>query len=102
MERPICINAIIFQAEGMWIAQCLEYNLVSCAETLAELPGELMRQVRAQLDADRRAGTPPFFGYKPAAPKYWTMYEEAKLQSTPILPEESIPSVQAQLFQIAA
>jgi hypothetical protein len=101
MDRPIFLSAIIFQEDGMWIAQCLEYNLVSCAETLDELPGGLMRQVRAQIEADRRAGAPPFFGYKPAGPKYWAMYEEAKLRSVPILTEESVPSVQAQLYQAA-
>jgi hypothetical protein len=100
--NPIIINAIVFQEEGMWIAQCLEYNLVSCAETLPELPGELMRQVRSQIEADRSAGRTPFFAYKPATPKYWAMFEEVKLLSMPILPEESIPSVQAQLFQVAA
>ena len=99
---PIIINAIVLQEDGMWIAQCLEYNLVSCAETLAELPGELMRQVKSQIEADESAGKRPFFAYKPAAPKYWAMFEEAKLRSTPILPAQSVPSVQAQLFQVAA
>ena len=101
MDRPIFINAIAFQEDGMWIAQCLEYNLVSCAETLQELPGELMRQVRSQIEADQRAGEAPFFGYKPAGPRYWAMYEEARLRSMPILPEESVPSVKAQLFRAA-
>ncbi len=99
---PITLNAVIFEEEGIWIAQCLEYNLVSCAETLNELPGELMRQVRTQIEADQRAGNAPFFAYQPAAPRFWAMYDEAKLRSVPILPEESIPSVRAQLFQIAA
>jgi hypothetical protein len=100
MEQ-IRITAVVFKEDDLWIAQCLEYNLVSCAATQEDLPKELMRQVRAQIDADSRAGKPPFFAYKPAPPKYWAMLQEAMLRSGP-MPVQGIPQVEARLFPVAA
>ncbi|HVF59646.1 MAG TPA: hypothetical protein VNJ70_07550 [Thermoanaerobaculia bacterium] len=82
----ITITAVVFPQDGMWIAQCLEYNFVSCAATLDELPGELIRQVRAQIEVDLEAGEEPFTGFKKAAPKYWRMYEEVRAHSRPLKP----------------
>ena len=33
---PITLNAVAFHQDGLWVAQCLEYNLVSCAERLED------------------------------------------------------------------
>ena len=88
--NPITINAVAFQADGMWIAHCLEYNFVSCAETLEKLPDELLRQIIHQIEADSAAGRDPFFGYKPAPQKYWDMFAAAKAVSKPIKPRKSI------------
>lgn len=87
--RRITINALVFQEQGMWIAQCLEYDLVSCAETLEELPGELVRQMRSTVAADLAAGRRPFSGLERPPAEFWTLFEEVK-QSTPITPPSEI------------
>jgi hypothetical protein len=102
---PIVINAVAFQADGMWIAQCLEYNFVSCAATRDELPGALMRQVLGQIELDLEDGHEPFFEFKPAPAKYWQLFEEAKRQSAPIRKWSESPEhtrVETQLFPVAA
>ena len=102
---PILINAVVFQAEGMWIAQCLEYDFVICAATRDDLPGALMRQVLAQIELDLADGREPFFEFKPASPKYWRMFEEARRRSLPIRRSAKRPEhtkVEAQLFPVAA
>jgi PHD/YefM family antitoxin component YafN of YafNO toxin-antitoxin module len=76
----ILINAVAFPADGMWIAQCLEFNFVSCAATRDELPGALLRQVLGQIEVDVEDGREPFFEFQPAPAKYWQLFEEAKLQ----------------------
>jgi hypothetical protein len=108
----IKINAIAFREDGMWVAQCLEYNFGSCAETLEELADELLRQVLDQIEADREAGHEPFYGYKPAPKKFWDMFTAVKAVSKPIKPRKTVlqflrgftarPKVETQLFPIAA
>lgn len=102
---PILINAVAFPESGMWVAQCLEYDFVSFAETRDELPRALMQQILAQINADLEDGHEPFFEFKPAPAKYWEMFEKVRLQSTPILKSASVSErnrVEAQLFPIAA
>ena len=102
---PILINAVAFQADGMWVAQCLEYNFVSCAATRDELPGALMRQVLAQIELDLEDGREPFFEFKPAPAKYWQLFEKAKRRSKPIRKSSERPEhtrVETQLFPVAA
>jgi hypothetical protein len=109
---PIKINAVAFQEDGLWIACCLEYNFVSCAETLEGLANELFRQVIGQIEADLEAGHEPFFGYKPAPQEYWDMFAAAKAVTKPIKPRKSVSQrwrefrdrakVETQLFPIAA
>jgi hypothetical protein len=108
----IRINAVAFREDGMWVAQCLEYNFASCAETLEELANELLRQVLDQIEADSEAGHEPFFGYKPAPEKFWDMFTAAKAVSKPIKPRKTLlqflrglmarPKVETQLFPILA
>ena len=99
MDR-ITINAVVFRQDGLWVAQCLEYNLVSCAEELEELPGELMRQIQGQVRVDLRDGKEPFADFRKAPAKYWEMFERASRD--PRLPEPpALPQVEAHLLLAA-
>ena len=86
---PITVNAVAFRAEGLWIAQCLEYNLASYTETLEELPDELLQQLVSQIKLDTEAGLTPFANFKPAPARYWKMYEAARAKSAPLRPKKS-------------
>lgn len=93
------LNAVVFWEDGMWVAQCLEYDLVSCAETIDEIPNELWRQVVSQREVDKDAGREPFAGFKPAPQKYWAMYENAKSRSKPMKPAKSISQLLRELLR---
>jgi hypothetical protein len=108
----IRINAVVYQESGMWVAHCLEYSFVSCAEKLEDLPNELLNQVRDQIDADLAAGQKPFYGFKRAPKKYWVMFEAAKAVSRPLKPRKTLAMhwrelvnrarISAELFPITA
>jgi hypothetical protein len=86
----IQLNAVAFQKDGVWIARCLEYSLVSYAERLEDLPDEFLRQVLAQIETDLEAGRAPFHGFRRAPQRYWDMFEAARAASTvPIEPHKS-------------
>lgn len=99
MDR-ITINAVVFRQNGLWVAQCLEYDFVSCAEELEDLPRELMEQIRVQMTLDLEAGHQPFAYFDKAPDKYWEMFERAS--GAPRLPEtRSLPQVEAHLVLAA-
>jgi hypothetical protein len=111
--RVLNINAVAFQKDGMWIAHCLEFSLVSYAETLEALPEELLLQVMAQVETDIEAGREPFHGFKRAPQRYWDLFEAAQAISTvPIRPKKSLglrwrelverAKIETQLFPVAA
>lgn len=97
---PIIITAIVVQKGDVWVAQCLEYNLVSYANSLERLPKELMRQVQSQLALDVAEGREPFSQFKRAPQKYWDMLEIAKSQSQPIRPKKSILQLLREFFDL--
>jgi len=101
----LIINAVAFRQDGMWVAQCLEYNFVSFSKTEEELPRILMRQILAQIEIDSGDGHEPFFEFEPAPAKYWEWFERARRQSEPILERSAISPLQrveTQLFPVAA
>ncbi len=95
------VTAVAFQENGIWIAQCLEYNMVSCAESLEDLPNELMGQILDQIAADRAAGREPFSHFEQAPQKYWDLLAEIRTQSRPIRPGRTSPRFDLQLFPLA-
>ena len=97
----IIINAVAFRKYGLWIAQCLEYNLVSCAESLEDLPNALLSQILDQIEADTESGNEPFWAFKPAPQRYWEMFAQARA-SEPLRPRQTVPAVDAQLFPMPA
>jgi hypothetical protein len=86
---PITVTAVVFQRDHLSIAQCLEYDIVSFAETLEALQRRLPEQLEAVVLLDRQEGRPPFSGFKRAPEKYWRMYEELKPNVEPIKPRQS-------------
>jgi hypothetical protein len=97
----ITVNAVAFRQDGLWVAQCLEYNLVSCSESLEDLPNELQSQVLNQIEADTEAGQEPFWAFKPAPQHYWEMFAQVKA-SKPLRPRKTVSAVDAQLFPMPA
>lgn len=80
------IHALVFREGDWWVAQCLEHDLVGLARTLDELPDELCRQLRMQVEISLEAGVEPFISLPAAPARYWKMYEaaEVRAQSSPV------------------
>jgi hypothetical protein len=97
MDR-ITINAVVFERDGLWIAHCLEYSLVSFAEELEELPCELMGQIEAVVRYDLERGRQPFCDFDKAPSKYWEMFEKADRETRLPQPVSSLLQVEALLI----
>jgi hypothetical protein len=76
--QDIRISAILFEEEGQWCAQCLEYDIAVQAKTLTDVQIELYRALFSQVVASIELGREPFAGLGAAPPRYWDMFENAK------------------------
>ena len=101
MDR-ITINAVVYKRDPFWVVQCLEYDLVSFAEELADLPRALAWQIQALVDYGHRAGRHPFADFGKAPEKYWKMFEQAQRSPRPLdTGTVSVPEIDACLLLAA-
>lgn len=80
------IRAVLFQEEGWWVAQCLEYDIAAQARTQDDLLYELERILVGRIQISAAKGRQPFENLPKAPSRYWAMYEEAEPVSTDPLP----------------
>lgn len=79
----------------LWVAQCLQYDIVTQAETLEGLRDRFSKVVTGTLILSLIHEDEPFAGLKPAPAEVWKQYEHAwgMEVSMPIsVPRDRIPS----------
>jgi hypothetical protein len=77
------LRAVLFQEEGWWVAQCLEYALAAQARTQADVVYEIERLLVGRILIGAEKGCLPFAGLPPAPRRFWKMFELAE----PLAPE---------------
>jgi hypothetical protein len=82
------IRAVVFREDPWWIIQGLDYDFVTLARRLEDIPGEIHRWLTVLFAASRQIGVEPFTGYSRAPRRFWRMYEQAEA------PVELIPSIE--------
>ena len=78
MMQNYTISALLFQEEGWWSAQCLEYVIATQAKTLPDLHYELQRTLIGYFALAAELGTEPFENIEPAPKKFWDVFERSK------------------------
>ena len=79
MVESLSLRAVVFQEEGTWIAQCLEYDLCTSAKDRRELTRKLASQLRLQMMLDLARGKKPFQDLPRAPQRFWEMYSGSTL-----------------------
>ncbi|MDY7091484.1 MAG: hypothetical protein SX243_00785 [Acidobacteriota bacterium] len=82
------LRVLLFQQDGIWVAQALEVNLVAQAKEFRDVLYELERVIAGRMFQARQLGVAPFAGIKAAPKKYWDLYESAALDASPRSPVE--------------
>jgi hypothetical protein len=73
-------SAVIYPEGAVYIAQCLEYDIVSQGKTITQANQRLIRSIAATVCVCVESGKKPFEGV-PAAPRqFWEMFESATLE----------------------
>lgn len=71
------LNVIVLQRDGVWVAQCLQYDLTAQAEKLTDLPYELDRVLVGHMVIAAEHGEVPFENLDVAPQEYWELFEHA-------------------------
>lgn len=75
---PSRIRVVVYPHDEWWIIHGLDYEFVTLAKRLEDVPGEIRRWLSVLFAACQELGVEPFHGYEPAPKKYWRMYEQAQ------------------------
>jgi hypothetical protein len=73
------INLVIFKAEGLWIAQCLEIDFAVQAESEEDLPHQFAAAIKAEIDFCLDRDIEPFSGLPRAPERYWAMWRGSRV-----------------------
>jgi hypothetical protein len=69
------IRIVVFQDSGMWVAQCLEYDIGAQATDLDTLNSRLEGVLRNEYRASMEKHGKPFAGIDPAPDRFHLMWE---------------------------
>jgi hypothetical protein len=86
------IRAIVFQDNGMWVAQCLEYDIGAQANDLDTLHDRLKVTLRAEFLQSMERYNKPFDGIGPAPERFFRMWER-RSRSVPVSSEPWISAM---------
>lgn len=89
------LDFILLEREpGLWIGQCLQYDLGAQAKTLPDLLYEIQRSVVGYIAICSQREVEPFLGLDSAPTEYWEMWKEATAEvHADVLPFRSKRSV---------
>jgi hypothetical protein len=66
---------LVFPGQGCYVAQFLDYDIVTQAPTLGQLKEAIGSLIAAHIDFARKRGREPFEGLEPAPAEHWKTYE---------------------------
>jgi len=69
------IRVIVFQDNGMWVAQCLEYDIGAQAKDIDTLNARLEVVLRAEFEASMKKHGKRFAGIGPAPQRFHLMWD---------------------------
>lgn len=71
------LRVIAFRDEGVWVAQCVEYDIVASATTLPKLRKAFEQAVIANICANERIGRSGLDGIQPPPSKFRDLFNSA-------------------------
>ena len=77
------LDVILFESpEGIWSAQCLQYDIAAQARTFQDILYEFERVVVSHIALNHEEGKEAFAGIKPAPDEFWALYDESPTSIT--------------------
>ncbi len=80
------IRIVVFQDNGWWIAQCLEYDIAAQAKTFDDVQYEIQRMLIGRTIAAKKTGVGVFDNIPPAPKYYHELYKKEEVNKVPLKP----------------
>lgn len=97
LTQEFRVSVVIYPEGDVWIAQCLEYDIVSQGRTIQDVQDRLIRNVAATLYVYAENGKDTFENIRPAPKKFWEMFERATVRVSgrkrPMRSPRPLPSI---------
>lgn len=74
------ISVLLSENQGIWLAQCLEYDIAVEAKSLEDVSYELERTLVGHLVICDENNEEPFERIPPAPQEYWQRYARARMR----------------------
>lgn len=80
LAQEFRVSVIIYPEGNVWIAQCLEYDIVSQGKTIQDVQDRLTRNIAATLSIYAENGRNALESIPSAPKKFWEMFERATVR----------------------
>ncbi len=89
----LSLRVLILQCDGMYAAQCLDYDIVAQGASIAEAKASFERTIVGQILVDLKLGKVPLADFSPAPERLQRMFDRAERleDQTPITLPPGIP-----------
>ena len=77
------VNVVAYEADGVWFAQCVEFDISAWAHRVDELHDALLKELTATCAVNQHLGRPGLDGIPPAPDRFRLMWEAAAYDLTP-------------------
>ncbi|HML96587.1 MAG: hypothetical protein IT344_04115 [Candidatus Dadabacteria bacterium] len=74
--RTINLDIVIYREDGLWVAHCLQLDIVAASQTVEEAQSEIMELIKAHTEYTIEHDDWEHF-YHPAPERYWALIPKA-------------------------
>ena len=97
------MRVVLFQEEGYWVAQCLEFDIAAQAKAFKDIFQELERVVVGRIIFAESKGLEAFADLPRAPRRFWDMFDAASAEIQPrTMHGSSLPDVPRPQLELRA
>ena len=74
------IRVVVYEEDGLWVGQCLEYDVMATAATVRQLRDEVVRALRSTKAIEEAQGRHGFESVPKAPQHFFDMFERAETE----------------------
>ena len=76
------VKALLFQEDGVWVAQCLDMDITCQAAKLSDLKKRIVNNIIAHVEISHKSGRDP--NARKAPEKFWQAFRESEENEIPL------------------
>lgn len=78
MKRDFEVKILLINENGLWVAQCLDYDFAAQGKNMKEAMDSFARSFAGQICTELKYGKEPFEDFTKAPIEYWDMFDASE------------------------